>query len=143
MVGRFNWLSLLIFFSVSMVACNGHNASKQIAENAAAVFHDHYNAKNFSTIFTGAHPDFKRSGSYANFHTLMRTMYHSLGKVQSSKNKYVKEIKGDGETLSIQQKTTFKNGIGLETFLFSIDDGEAVLAGYKISSSHLDEKLNK
>jgi hypothetical protein len=121
-----------------MPAGSCSNGARQIAERAVADFHDHYSAKQFSTLFNGAHRDFKRSGTCGNFNSLMHSVYANLGKVASTRNQYLKISGDEGERLLLQQKTTFEKGIGFETFLFTIEEGEAVLAGYKINSQQLN-----
>ena len=138
MQARSRWIPVAILLSSLMAAGSCSHGNNQIAGRAVADFHAQYNAKQFATLYNAAHRDFKRSGSYANFNSLMHSLYVNLGKVQSSRNQYLKITGSEGETLKLQQKTTFEKGSGFETFLLYIENGKAALAGYKISSRQLD-----
>ena len=127
-------MPFLILLSVYAAACGAPDATARVAQRAVADFHDQYNARRFAAIYNSADSDFKRSGTYTSFNALMHALHATLGKVRSTQNQSIKLLKDDGQTMSLQQKTTFDNGVGFETFLFGLKNGEAVLTGYKMSS---------
>ena len=89
-------------------------------------------------IRTAADSKFKSGTSEKEWSDLMGAVQRKLGKVTSTSNAgFNVRTFNLTTTVVLQQKTTFEQGSGNETFTFEMNGDKAVLVGYNIASKDL------
>ncbi len=130
------WPLFIILLLANLNGCGEARAEKNMAEKAVDGFHNKYNAKAFAAIYRGGHENFKHSGKFDDFITLMQAVHSELGKVKSSRNKRRSVIKtGSEKVITLHQETYFANGTAFEVFRYIVKDKKIALSGYKIKLS--------
>ena len=129
---------IAILIVVFLNGCSDMTSAKPAAENAITNFHENYNSEDFKTIFDGSHNDFKAAANFESFSEFMQAVHSKLGKVKFTESQNWKVGNYNLKTsVTLQQKTQFENGSGVETFNYRIEDEKAVLIGYNINSRDL------
>jgi len=129
-------LSLVFIFALS--GCSDLAAAKPAAEDAMVDFHNLYNEKQFKSIFDSSHDEFKKASNFESFSEFMEAVHSKLGNMVSTENhNWNAKSFNLTTTMVLQQKTTFENGVGIETFTYRIEDEKAILFAYNINSRDL------
>ena len=123
---------------VLFAGCSGFLKDKAAADKAVVDFHQQFNEDKAADIYTTSHSSFKSASTQQEFTDLMAAVRRKLGKVVQSTNVGF-NVRSFNlvTTVYINQQTTFEQGKGTETFTFQMNNGQAVLQGYHISSKEL------
>ena len=109
------------------------------AVNAAVgVFHQELNAQDFDKIYSDAGPDFKNASSQADFTQLLSAIHRKLGNyVSGAAGGWNDNVNTSGHFVTVGFSARYEQGAAEENFVYRIDNGNALLAGYHISSNAL------
>jgi hypothetical protein len=104
------------------------------AEDGVAAFHQAMNAGNYNAIYNGASPELKSSITRDDFAKLMVGLHSELGNFRSGKTFGWSESDTHINTpahLTLNREATFQRAAAMrEQFIFRIENGRAILAGY-------------
>ena len=118
--------------------CSGMFKGKAASEKAVAEIHQLYNDGKMTEIRAAADSKFKNATSEKDWSDLMGAVQRKLGKVTTTANVgFNVRTFNLTTTVVLQQKTTFEQGSGNETFTFQMSSGKAFLVGYNIASKDL------
>jgi len=114
------------------------DADVSVAEREVSIFHDKFDDQEFDEIYTATAPQFKDSTPKDDYLQLMSIVHQKLGTVQATERNSSNVLyRTDGTTVTLGYATEFEQGPGIETFVFSMQDGKARLINYKINSTAL------
>ena len=131
-------IMITLLIMVFLNGCSDMTSAKPAAEIAITGFHEMYNSEDFESIFDDSHKDFKAASNFESFSEFMQAVHSKLGRVKSTESQNWKVGNYNLKTsVSLQQKTQFENGSGVETFNYRIEDEKAILVGYNINSRDL------
>jgi hypothetical protein len=133
-------LSLLLTLCIALFApgCGGMFNGKKAAEQSVADFHKLYNDGNLTAIYSAGHSKLKGAATEKEFLEFVGAVQRKLGKVtQASNVGFNVRTFNLTTTVVLNEKTTFEQGTGTETFTFQMEGDKAVLVGYNISSKDL------
>jgi hypothetical protein len=107
-------------------------------DRAIAGFHQAVDAGQFQKVWTESAPDMKGATSQERLTALLDAVHRKLGRFKSgSKTGFNDNVSGAGHTLAINYQAQYEKGAAGEQFVFRIDGGRALLAGYHINSDAL------
>jgi hypothetical protein len=105
---------------------------------AVGVFHQEFNAQDFAKIYSDSGPDFKNASSQGDFTQLLSAIHRKLGNyVSGNAGGWTDNVNTSGHFVTAGFSATFERGAAEESFVYRIDSGKALLAGYHISSNAL------
>jgi hypothetical protein len=130
-------------FSVSLAAilllagCSPA-ADTKAAEEGVTAFHRTMDAGQYAPIYDGSAPDMKSAISRDDFVKLLTGLHSKLGSFQSGKTTgWNDNANTGGHYVTLSREAHFERGSGTEEFVFRIENGRAVLAGYHVNSNAL------
>ena len=130
------WSVALIVAAV-LAACS---VSKDfdLADTAIAHFRELMAAQKFEQIYSEAADDLKKATPEQNLTRLLAAIDRKLGAFKSAQsNGWNMNYNASGTTVTLTLKTQFEKGTGVETFVYRISGGKALLASYRINSDDL------
>jgi hypothetical protein len=109
------------------------------AVNAAVgVFHQELNAQDFDKIYSDAGPDFKNPTSPPDYTQLLSPIHRKHGNfVSGAPGGWNDNVNTSGHFVTLGFSAKYERGAAEENFVYRIDNGKALLAGYHISSNAL------
>jgi hypothetical protein len=122
---------------VLLTACS---VSKDVdlANTAIAHFRELMGAQKFEQIYSEAADDLRKTTPEQNLTRLLAAIDRKLGTYKSSQsNGWNMNYNASGTTVTLTLKTQFEKGTGVETFVYRISGGKALLASYRINSDDL------
>jgi len=129
---------LLATVALSFLAACLPGDDLPLAQTQVAMFHDKLNAGAFAAIYQGAGPDMKAASAQADFVQLLSAVHRKLGAFQSaSAGGWNDNATTSGHFLTLNFAAKFERGSAQENFVYRIDGGHALLAGYHITSNAL------
>ena len=109
-----------------------------LAEKAVDSFHQTLNAGDFARIYAEARPDMKAATAEGPLVDLLGAVHRKLGVFQSGKSVgWNDNATTGGHFLTLTYASTYAGGTADERFVYRIDGGRAMLAGYNINSNAL------
>ena len=120
------------------LALAGCSMSQDLSSGGTAVdeFHRQFNGGHFAAIDAAAGSEIKATAG--GFAPILEHIHARLGNVKSStRTGFNDRIDNGDHRLDLIYDTKFERGDGVEEFVFSIDNGKAVLAGYHVKSDAL------
>ena len=130
-------LVVAALLAVCLAACS---ATKDVdnANAAVAQFRELMAAKKFDQIYSEAGDDLKKSTTEQSLTRLLEAVDRKLGAFKSAQsNGWNVNYSGIVTTVTMKFKTQFERGSGVETFVYRITGGKALLAGYHIDSADM------
>lgn len=114
---------------------------KGTAEAAVAQFHNQYNAGQLREIYDQADEAFKKSGSDAQFISILEAMRRKLGTVKHAEQAgWHVNATTDGTFVTLGYNVDFSEGKGTEQFVFRIRGDKASLYNFNVNSPLLITK---
>ena len=123
-----------------LIVLSGCSAKEDIAKAEAAIadFHDKMNNADFDSIYTGAGPQMQSASTQVDLVKLLTAIHRKLGAFQSGKTAgWNVNVTTGGEFVTLKYSSTYEQGDADENFVFSVQDGKALLSGYHINSTAL------
>jgi hypothetical protein len=113
-------------------------ADMPLGEAGITDFHQKLNAQDFDGIYGVTSSEFKGASSRAEFVPLLAAIHRKLGAFQSgSLVGWNDSMMTSGHMLTINYAAKYERGSANEGFVFHIEGGKAVLAGYHVTSNAL------
>ena len=131
-------LLAIFFLALPLSSCSDFKEGKSLADSALHEFHEKFNTQNFDYLYENAHQDFKSVTSQEEFLQLMEAIHRKLGPVTDTVNSGWNVNSYNLTTyVSLTQDTAFESGKGTESFVYQIEDKQALLLKYNINSNDL------
>lgn len=111
-------------------------ADTKAAEDGVVAFHQTMDGGRYAAIYDGSAPDMKSAISREDFVKLLTGLHAKLGSFQSGKTtNWNDNANTGGHYVTLAREAHFERGPGTEEFVFRIENGRAVLAGYHVNSN--------
>ncbi len=122
-----------------LAACNPADVMDN-SEAKIAEFQADFEAGNTTAIWRTTHPEFRKVVAQKRFETMLGDFRGHVGEMQSSEREKFDISSLNGETsISVDMRTQFENGEGLESFIYR-EDGDALkLLSYTLQSPALND----
>jgi hypothetical protein len=118
-------------------ACS-FGADTKAAEDGVTAFHKAMDAGEYAAIYDGSASEMKSSISREGFAQLLGGLHTKLGSFRSGKTTgWNDNANTSGHFVTLNRDAQFQRGPGTEEFVFRIEKGKAVLAGYHVNSNLL------
>lgn len=92
----------------------------------------------FGQIYSEGSGELKKSTTEQNLTRLLSAIDRKLGPVQNAQSDgWNLNYNASGTSVTLKFKTQFERGTGVETFVYRISGGKALLASYHIESTDL------
>jgi hypothetical protein len=128
---RAPWIALL---ALSLASCSA-GKDMTAAEQGVAALHQAFSTGQFATVYDGSAPEMKNSISRDEFVSTFGGIYGRTGAFKSGKTTGWKVNYGtDGNMVALDRDAQFQNARGTEEFVFRVQGGKAVLAGYHVKT---------
>jgi len=113
-------------------------ADTKAAEAGVDRFHQAMDSGRLAAAYDSSAPDMKAVTSREQFITLFGAVHERLGAYESGKTVGWKDnAETSGHYVVLDRQAEFEHGSAIEEFVFRIERGEAVLAGYHVTSNML------
>lgn len=125
------WMALLAF---SLASCSAVSDTKA-AEQGVVALHQAFSAGQFAAVYDGSAPEMKNSISRDEFVSTFGGIYGRTGAFKTGKTTGWKvNYDTDGNMVALNRDAQFQNARGTEEFVFRVQGGKAVLAGYHVKT---------
>jgi len=124
-----------------LISCSAP-VDTELAERAAADFHDHYNKASYRVIHDKADQDFKTFISQEKFTRVLKKLRAQLGRYKSSRlmSKSSDTSIWGGTTVTLTYDTAYENDSqAKENFTFKVSNSSARLYNFNVSSKILTQ----
>jgi hypothetical protein len=129
---------LIAFAALSLLSGCNVSADTDAAEQAVIEFHRAMDSGQYAAIYDASAEDMKSSISRDDFIKLLDGLHGKFGPFQSGKTTgWHDNSTTGGHYVSLSREAQFQKGQGTEDFVFRIEKGRVVLAGYHINSNLL------
>lgn len=123
--------------ALTLADCNPA-ANTAAAEAGVTDFHSAMEAGRYAAIYDASAADMKSSISRDDFIKLLGGFHEKLGQYRSGKTiGWHDNVGTSGHYVALSREVQFAKGPGTEEFVFRIEKGRPVLAGYHINSNVL------
>jgi hypothetical protein len=127
----------VIVGALLLSACNA-SADTDAAEKGVSSFHRAMDSGQYAAIYDASDSDMKSSISKGEFVKFLTGLHGKLGAFKNGKTTgWNDNVATGGHYVTLTREAKFDRGPGNEQFLFRIDNGTAVLAGYRVNSNVL------
>ena len=117
-----------------LAGCNAVSDTKA-AEQGVDALHQAFSSGQFATVYDGSAPEMKNSISRDAFVSTFGGVYSRTGAYKSGKTTGWKVNYGTGGNIvALNRDAQFQNARGTEEFVFRVQGGKAVLAGYHVKT---------
>jgi hypothetical protein len=107
-------------------------------DKAVAAFHQALDAGRFQQIWAQSAADMKATTAQDRLVALLDTAHRNLGRFKSgSQIGFNDNVSTGGHMLTVNYQAQYERGPATEQFVFRIDGGRALLAGYRVNSDAL------
>jgi hypothetical protein len=133
-VGRLGWLLAAALF------VGGCSSGQDIAaaEGQISRFRQLMATQEFGRIYAEAAAELRKAATEQDMVNLLAAVDRKLGAVKGAeKNGWNVNFQTSGTFVTLGFKTQFERGSGVETFVYRVADGRALLAAYHINSNAL------
>jgi hypothetical protein len=132
--------ALALLVVTTAPACN-MTKDRKAAEREVVDFHRQLDAGNFAGLYSASHGSLKKVATEKDFVALLDAVHRKLGSVVSTTPAGANVLSGtNGTTVKLGYQTKFSGGDGVETFVYFIEGGRPLLAGYNMNSMALITK---
>ena len=129
---------LILLSLASFVGGCSPAADTKAAEEGVTSFHDSMEAGEYAAIYDQSSSDMKSAISRDDFIKLLAGLHDKLGAFKAGKTtSWNDNATTGGHYVTLSRDAQFDNGPGTEQFVFKVDKGRTVLAGYHINSNVL------
>ena len=129
-----SWLAVVI---VVLAGCSA-SADTKIAEHAVDAFHKMLDAGQFEALYLGSAEDLQKATTQHDFVVLLGAIHKKLGNVKAStRQTWNVNYHTSGTFVTLVYSTTYVGGEAAEQFVYRMQDGKALLAGYHVNSNAL------
>ena len=129
------WIAMA---TAALVASCSPVADTKAAEAGVDRFHRALDTGALAAAYDASAPDMKSVTSREQFVGMFGAVHQKLGAYKSGKTVGWKDNKGTGgHYVVLNREAQFEHASATEEFVFRMDKGEAVLAGYHVTSSVL------
>lgn len=126
-----------MFAAVLLAACNPI-AQMNDADEQIDLFHERYSAGEFDAIYRDSAPEFREAVKQDEWANLLQTVSGRLGAVEDSSQTGVNVNASNGvTTTTITRDTTYEQGEGTETFIYSGSGDDMALMNWEVVSDQL------
>src|SRR3954447_12870973 len=135
-------MRLAPLFLAALAALAGCSPGAEVpaAERAAASFHAQLDSGRFTAIYAQSSDEMKRTTSQPDLVRLLKAVHARLGRFRSGRTAGWNDSRTSvGRFVTLDYAATYEAGAAQENFVFRIDGGRAVLAGYHVDSKALSE----
>lgn len=137
MLTRSTVLPLLLTLTALASGCSSAE-DVELARAEIPRFRQQLAARQFEHIYAAAGDDLKNGTTQADWVALLAAVDRKLGAVRNSHEAgWNVSVQTSGRLVSLGAQTQFERGNGVETFVYRVSNGKAVLAGYHINSNAL------
>jgi hypothetical protein len=124
---------IVIITAVVFAGCS-MSADTKVAEQAVTNFHQMLDAGQIDAIYDASADDLKRVTTHERFVTFLGSVHGRLGNTKSSnEKKWFVNYNTSGKFVTLTYSTTYDGGNAVEEFVYRLQDGKALLAGYHIN----------
>lgn len=126
--------------AAGLLALAGCSIGKDVplAEQQVTNFHKQLDGTQFEAIWQDSAQDLKNSGREASFMVFLDAVHRKLGAFRSGKQQgWNDQASTNGHFITLNYLSIFAKGTATENFVYRIQDGKALLAGYHLSSDAL------
>jgi hypothetical protein len=129
--------SLIATMAVTLAGCS-MSADTKLAEKAVPRFHEMLDAGQFEAIYEAASEDLRKATRQDSFVALLEAIHRKLGATKSSAERtWNVNYHTSGTFVTLEYSTAYAEGDAAEQFVYRLQDGKALLAGYHINSNAL------
>jgi hypothetical protein len=133
-------LQLLLLAAPAALAACSPGTQVPAAQRAAASFHAQLDAGRFTAIYAESSDEMKRTTSQQDLVRLLVAVHARLGRFKGGRTAGWNDSRTtSGRFVTLDYAATYETGAARENFVFRIDGGQAVLAGYHVDSKALVE----
>ncbi len=126
-----------VMVTALVAGCSG-GADKTAAEDGVRQFHDRYNAQQYHEIYADTAPEFRGATTEADLVTLLQNLRKRAGDLRTTnQTQWTINAGTGGSSVSLVYASAFEQISATERFLWQINAGKAVLAGYRIETPTL------
>jgi hypothetical protein len=130
------WSAVLV--AVGFLAACSATQDFDLAQAAVKNFRELMAAQKFDQIYADSADDLKKTTTEQNLTRLLAAIDRKLGPVKSAEsNGWSVNYNSSGTSVTLKYKTQFEKGTGVETFVYRVSGGKALLASYHINSEDL------
>jgi hypothetical protein len=123
--------------ALALGACNAV-ADTKAAEQGVKDFHAAMDAGQYDPIYDASAPDMKSDLTKPEFAQFLGGLHGKLGAYKSGKTVgWHDNVDTGGHYVTLNRKVEFERGPATEEFVFRIEKGKTMLAGYHVSSRAL------
>jgi hypothetical protein len=127
-----------LFLAALLVAGCSAREDTGLAQAAVAQFRQLMVDQKFSQIYSEGADELKKSTTEQNMTRLLSAIDRKLGPVRNAQSDgWNLNYNASGTSVTLKFKTQFERGTGVETFVYRITGGKALLASYNINSTDL------
>jgi hypothetical protein len=124
--------------ALSLLSACSPSSDVPLAQAGVASFHQQLNGQRFDAIYAGSGKDFKGATTQADFVQLLAAIHRKLGNFQSgASGSWNDSALTSGHFVTLSYSAKYERGSADETFIYRIDAGRALLAGYHVNSTAL------
>ena len=122
----------------AIVAGCSMSADTKVAERAVDTFHEMLNEGQFDAIYATASDELKKAAKREDFVALLDAVHRKLRTTKSwTKKGWTVNYHTSGTFVTLNYSTIYDGGDAAEQFVYRLQDGKALLAGYHINSNAL------
>lgn len=130
------WKGLIAGLAALALAACGIKQSFADAETEVQVFHQRYDAEQYSVIWREGEPRLRSKGDYKQFETFLAGIHKALGKLRSTKQVGWNANQVNAGTLIVlTYESQFERGRAWEAFTFAPVGEKVKLVGYYITDT--------
>ena len=128
----------MVAVAAGLLAGCSMKADMDAGGKAIDAFHRTLDAGQFQQIWTESAPDMKSATTPDRLNALLDAVHRKLGRFKSgSQVGFNDNVSPAGHMLTVNYQAQYEKGTAGEQFVFRIDGGRALLAGYHINSDAL------
>jgi hypothetical protein len=132
------WRRLAAAALLSLVSACSTGNDLPLAQAGVATFHQMLNAQQFAAIYADSGPEMKKASTQADMVQLFAAVHRKLGAFQSGAVKgWSDNPTTSGHYVTLRYPAKYDNASVVETFVWRIDGGHALLTTYYINSTYL------
>ena len=123
--------------AVAIAACSA-GADSRLAERAVDEFHQMLDAGQFEAMYSASADELQKATTQEQFVALLGAVHRKLGSVKAATRKnWNVNYQPSGTFVTLVYSTSYAEGEAAEQFVYRMQDGKALLAGYHVNSNAL------
>jgi len=130
-------MRVFVAIFIFLVGCSAP-VDTELAEQAVKQFHQMLDSGQFEALYSGAAQDLKKATTQQDFVALLGAVHRKLGNVKSfSRKTWNVNYHTSGTFVTLNYSAVYTEGEATEQFVYRLQDGKALLAGYHVNSNAL------